>query len=66
MWLTARSLLITIVAIVSLVLLALLGALAARAGNAPMVKPALRVTFWSALAFVVTAGIGKLFGVAMG
>ena len=39
-----------------------LGALAARAGGAPVLKAALRVAFWGALAMVITAGVGKLFG----
>ena len=48
----------------SLLFLALLGALAARAGGAPIVTAALRVMFWGALAMVLTAGVGALFGVA--
>ncbi|MEI8345029.1 MAG: VIT family protein [Candidatus Omnitrophota bacterium] len=46
----------------SLFLLALLGALAARTGGAGILKGALRVTFWGALAMALTAGIGTLFG----
>lgn len=52
----------TAVSAASLVFLALLGALAARAGGANMTKGALRVTFWSAVAMAVTAGVGSLFG----
>ncbi|MNC82497.1 hypothetical protein D3C76_1865930 [compost metagenome] len=48
----------------SLVFLALLGALAARAGGAPVMTAAVRVTFWGALAMGLTAGVGALFGVA--
>lgn len=48
----------------SLVFLALLGGLSARAGGANVVKAAVRVTFWGALAMVLTAGVGKLFGIA--
>ncbi|MCX7588754.1 VIT1/CCC1 transporter family protein [Phenylobacterium sp. 58.2.17] len=48
----------------SLVYLAVLGAIGARAGQAPMLKPVLRVTFWGAMAMAVTAGVGALFGVA--
>jgi VIT1/CCC1 family predicted Fe2+/Mn2+ transporter len=44
----------------SLVFLAFLGALAARAGGANVRVGALRVTFWGALAMVVTTGIGAL------
>ena len=48
----------------SLLFLALLGLLAARAGGAPMIASAARVTFWGALAMALTAGVGALFGVA--
>jgi predicted membrane protein (TIGR00267 family) len=50
------------IAIVSLVSLAVLGAIGAKAGGAPMLKAAIRVAFWGALAMAVTAGIGTLFG----
>jgi VIT1/CCC1 family predicted Fe2+/Mn2+ transporter len=50
------------VAAVSLVLLAITGAVAARSGGAPMLKGAVRVLIWGALAMAVTAGLGKLFG----
>jgi VIT1/CCC1 family predicted Fe2+/Mn2+ transporter len=46
----------------SIVFLFVLGSLAARAGGAPIWRGALRVTFWGALAMIVTAGIGALFG----
>ncbi len=46
----------------SLVFLALLGALGARAGNAPMLRPVVRVTFWGAMAMAATIAIGSLFG----
>lgn len=49
----------------SLVFLAGLGALAARAGGSPMLRATLRVTFWSALAMALTAGVGALFGTAI-
>lgn len=47
---------------VSILLLACLGALGAYAGGAPILKAALRVTFWGALAMALTAGVGTLFG----
>ena len=47
----------------SLLFLALLGLLAARAGGAPVIASVMRVTFWGALAMVLTAGVGALFGV---
>jgi len=50
----------------SLVCLASLGVLAARAGGAPVMKSALRVTFWGALAIGVTGGVGALFGTVVG
>ena len=49
----------------SLLLLALLGAVAARAGGASLVRGAVRVTFWSALALAVTALVGRIFGASI-
>jgi VIT1/CCC1 family predicted Fe2+/Mn2+ transporter len=57
-----ESRLIPLVSGTSLVFLALLGGLAARAGGAGVTGGAIRVTFWGALAMVVTAGVGALFG----
>ncbi len=54
------------ITVVTMVLLAVLGALAGRLGGASMVKGALRVLFWGAVAMGVTAGIGHLFGVSAG
>ena len=51
------------VAMLSIPFLALLGTVAARAGGAPLARGALRVVFWGALAMLLTAGVGKLFGV---
>jgi VIT1/CCC1 family predicted Fe2+/Mn2+ transporter len=56
--------LIVAVAGASLFFLATLGALSARAGDAALLRPVLRVTFWGALAMAATAWIGSLFGVA--
>jgi len=53
------------VAITSLVFLATLGGLAAYTGGASIASGALRVTFWGALAMLVTAGVGTLFGTAV-
>ena len=47
----------------ALVSLAVLGGMAARAGGARILPGILRVTFWSAIALAVTAGVGALFGV---
>ena len=48
----------------ALVTLVILGGTAAYAGGASIVKGALRVSFWGALAMGLTAGVGKLFGTA--
>jgi VIT1/CCC1 family predicted Fe2+/Mn2+ transporter len=56
------AVLVVWVAVSSLVFLAVLGVLAARAGGAGVVRSAWRVTFWGALAMVVTAAVGRLFG----
>lgn len=52
------------VGISCLLLLALLGALAAYTGGASLLTGVWRVTFWGALAMAITAGVGRLFGVA--
>ena len=54
--------LVPIVSGISLIFLAGLGVLAARAGGAPMMKSAVRVAFWGALAMGLTAAVGALFG----
>jgi VIT1/CCC1 family predicted Fe2+/Mn2+ transporter len=50
---------------VTLVLLLALGALAARLGGANVIRGALRVTFWGAIAMAATALVGRLFGAAV-
>lgn len=64
--LTPAKLLVPAVAAVSLACLVVLGALGARAGRAPLGPSLLRVTFWGALAMAVTAGVGRIFGAAVG
>ena len=59
--LAPQRVLIPFVAGVSLIFLALLGGVAARAGGAAVIKGALRVMFWGALAMGITAGVGTLF-----
>lgn len=54
-----------VVTTMSLAFLALLGGASAYVGGAPVGKAVARVTFWGALAMAATAGIGKLFGVAV-
>jgi VIT1/CCC1 family predicted Fe2+/Mn2+ transporter len=58
--------LVVVVSVVSLLCLVGLGALAASAGGAPVLRGAMRVVFWGALAMAVTAGVGKLFGTTVG
>jgi len=55
---------VAIVSASALAALAILGAVSARQTGAPTGKAVMRVTFWSALALGVTAGVGALFGVA--
>jgi VIT1/CCC1 family predicted Fe2+/Mn2+ transporter len=56
---------IAAVAVSSLLFLGGLGSLAARAGGAGRLRGALRVTFWGALAMVLTALVGYAFGTAV-
>lgn len=63
-WLTTQPLLTPVVASASLGFLALTGAVAARAGGAPILRGAARVTFWGALAMALTAAVGTLFEVS--
>lgn len=46
----------------ALVLLAVLGAVAARVGGAAVVRGAIRVAFWGAIAMGASALVGRLFG----
>ena len=52
------------VTIATLITLLILGGLAAYAGGASIVKGALRVTLWGALAMALSAVVGRLFGVS--
>jgi len=63
-WLSPLDLVIPMVAGACLPLLAGLGAVAARTGGASIWVGAARVGFWGTLAMAVTAGVGRLFGVA--
>jgi vacuolar iron transporter family protein len=60
--LASESNLIPVVSGASLLFLAFLGGLAAHIGSANVATGILRITFWSALAMGVTAGIGALIG----
>ena len=57
--------LIPVVSAASLLFLGLLGGLAAYVGDANVARGVIRVTFWSALAMGVTAGIGALLGTVL-
>jgi VIT1/CCC1 family predicted Fe2+/Mn2+ transporter len=57
-----QSAVVPVIGAVSLLVLGALGAVGARIGGAPMRAAVTRVMFWGALAMVVTAGIGHLFG----
>jgi VIT1/CCC1 family predicted Fe2+/Mn2+ transporter len=62
---TPRVALIPVVIATSILFLSLLGGFGAYAGGAPVIKAALRVTFWGVLAMALTAGVGALFGAAV-
>lgn len=59
---TSERYLIPVVSGTSLLFLAMLGGLAAWAGGANVISGVMRITFWSAVAMGVTAGVGRLFG----
>lgn len=63
-WLTPAAGMMWAVALSTLLSLGALGALAARTGGAPVLKGAVRVLFWGALAMAATWAIGSLFGVS--
>lgn len=60
---TPTSILIPVVSITALVFLAALGGLAAAAGGAGLLRGAIRVAFWGALAMTLTALVGHVFGI---
>ena len=55
-----------VVAVTTLIAFSVLGGLGASVGGAGIVKGAVRVTFWGALAMGATAGVGMMFGVTVG
>ena len=61
-FITPQSRLVPMVFGTTLVFLAGLGTLAAITGGAPILRAALRVTFWGALAMGITALVGTFFG----
>ena len=60
------SQMVLFVVLATLLSLAVLGGLGATAGGAGILRGALRVTFWGALAMAATALVGSLFGVSVG
>jgi VIT1/CCC1 family predicted Fe2+/Mn2+ transporter len=60
--LAPTAVLLGTIIIVTVLALAVLGALGGWTGGAGLVKPALRVTLWGAIAMAVTYGAGVLFG----
>ncbi|CAM3114945.1 MULTISPECIES: VIT1/CCC1 transporter family protein [Vibrio] len=62
-WLVPHQWIIQSVAILSLLFLASLGTIAAKAGGAPILRAAIRVLFWGALAMIMTYMVGQFFGV---
>lgn len=56
---------IVAVSVSTLVFLIALGGFGAWIGGAPIIRPAIRVGFWGAVAMAVTAGIGALVGKAV-
>jgi VIT1/CCC1 family predicted Fe2+/Mn2+ transporter len=57
---------VMVVSVISLICLVALGAVAARTGGASALVGASRVGFWGALAMALTAGVGRVFGTAVG
>ncbi|MDT8449876.1 MAG: VIT family protein [Wenzhouxiangellaceae bacterium] len=64
-WWAPVSRVIPLVAVLSIGFLTVMGGIAARAGGAPLARAALRVGFWGAMAMALTAGVGRLFGIAV-
>lgn len=64
-WLAPSARVAIVSSTTALVTLVVLGGTAAYAGGASIIKGALRVAFWGALAMGITAGVGKLFGAAV-
>lgn len=62
LWLAPAAARVPVIVIGALLSLSILGAIAARAGGAPPLKGALRVSLWSALAMGLTIAIGTGLG----
>jgi len=64
-WVSPEQYLVQVVGATSLLFLVVLGGLAAHTGGAGIIRGIMRVSFWGALAMAITAGVGRLFGVAV-
>jgi VIT1/CCC1 family predicted Fe2+/Mn2+ transporter len=64
-WLVPAAQVTMVVSIISVVLLAVLGAIGAHLGGARLLPGTIRVTFWGAMAMLVTALIGHFFGAVL-
>jgi len=64
-FLAPASSIISVVLVVTVSALAILGALGAKAGGAPILPAVLWAVSWSVGAMIVTAAIGRLFGVSV-
>ncbi len=59
------DMLLWLIPLLAIALLAGLGATAAIAGGAPPLRGALRVCFWGTSAMLLTAAVGKIFGISV-
>ena len=64
-WLAPTTLIVEVSYATAIVALIILGSTAAYTGGASIAKGAVRVAFWGTLAIGITAGVGKLFGIAV-
>lgn len=64
-FLAPAALIVPVVLAVTVFALILLGVLGAYAGGAPVMPSVVRVVGWGLFAMVVTAGVGRLFGVSV-
>ncbi len=61
----SSSILLWLIPLLAILLLVILGATAAIAGGASPLRGALRVCFWGTLAMLLTAAVGKIFGISV-
>lgn len=64
-WVSPANIVIPVTIGTTLIVLLVLGSLAARVGGAPLLVGAMRVAGWGAVAMAVTAGVGRMFHIAM-